>query len=152
VAEKTSVMITIDPSSFSNTWNEYRYQIYCIKPLDYIEDSDEDNLPDEWELEMVSDLETLSAEADADLDGSSDFDEYVAGTHPANAVSVFTIQPNLIFHSETGRLYALEECTNLISRVWYTVRSGIPGTGGPMQLPAETNKAAAFHRLRVEKP
>jgi hypothetical protein len=59
---------------------------------------------------------------------------------------------NLTFQSKTGRLYALEECTNLISRGWYTVRAGIPGTGELLQLPAETGKPAAFHRLRVEKP
>ncbi|MEN8255523.1 MAG: glycoside hydrolase family 172 protein [Verrucomicrobiota bacterium] len=152
VAGKTSTRIAIVPLPSAPSWNEYRYWVYCIKPFSVVEDSDDDQLPDGWELEMVSDLGTLSGGADTDFDGFSDLSEYIAGTHPTNPASLFMIQANLAFQSEFGRLYHLQECTNLLSNDWQTIRSSIPGTGTLLEPPVETTNSAAFHRLQVEKP
>lgn len=152
VGGKTSARITIVPESSGGTWNEFRYWVYSIKPFGLVEDSDNDLLPDEWELEMVSDLGTLSGGIDFDFDGFSDLSEYIAGTHPTNSESYFAIQSDLTFGSKLGRLYHLSECTNLLSNDWKMVRSNIPGTGSLLQFPAAFTNPAAFQRLQVEMP
>ena len=152
VAGKPTARISIVPLSSSNPWNEYRYWVYCIKPLKFIEDSDNDQLPDEWELEMVPTLGTLHGNIDSDGDGFSDLSEYIAGTHPTNSASFFAIHSGLQFQSEIGRLYHLQQSTNLIIGGWQTIRSDVPGTGHLMILPVETTEPSAYHRLQVEKP
>ena len=150
VAGKTSLWINIVP--LSTPWNEYRYWAYCIKPLSLVVDSDDDQLPDDWELSMASSLGVLHGDVDSDFDGFSDYEEYISGTHPTNAASYFIINADYGFQSEVGRLYHLQESTNLLSNDWQTIRSSIPGTGGLMGLPSDTSKPAAYHRLQVEKP
>ncbi len=150
VAGKTSVRISIAP--LSTPWNEYRYWAYCIKPLSLVVDSDDDQLPDDWELSMASSLGVLHGGIDSDFDGFNDLAEYIAGTHPTNPTSYFMINADYGFQSEIGRLYHLQESTNLLFDDWQTIRSSIPGTGGLMELPSDTSKPAAYHRLQVEKP
>ena len=50
-------------------------------------DSDADGLPDSWELANFGSL-TNSATTDFDHDGSSNFDEFLNGTDPANSNSI----------------------------------------------------------------
>lgn len=83
-------------------------------------DSDGDGLPDAWELEHG--LNPLSAEGedgpwgDPDGDGMTNWQEYVAGTHPRNPHSRLMLEITLTgpetlqlqFASQPGRLYYLE--------------------------------------------
>ena len=48
------------------------------------EDTDEDTLNDAWEIANFGDLETSDGTGDADDDGSTDAQEYAAGTDPNN--------------------------------------------------------------------
>ena len=50
-------------------------------------DADEDSLVDAWEISIVGDLDQLSGDGDLDEDGSSDLEEFNAGTDPSNADS-----------------------------------------------------------------
>ncbi|VGO19877.1 glycoside hydrolase family 172 protein [Pontiella sulfatireligans] len=152
VAGKASARITIVPVPSASIWNEYRYWVYCIKPFGLVEDSDSDQLPDEWELSLVSALGTLHGGVDSDDDGFSDLDEYISGTHPTNPASFFAIQSGTGFQSELGRLYHLQQTTSLVSNDWITIRANIPGTGSFLELPVATNAPALFQRLQVELP
>jgi len=152
VAGKTSLRISIVTLPSAPTWTEYRYWAYCIKPYEWTEDSDSDQLPDDYEMETVSSLAILDGAVDSDGDGLSDRDEYVAGTHPTNPASYFVVNADYSFNSTLGRLYQLKECTNLVSNVWTTVRADIPGTGDLLTLPISKTNPAAFHRLQVELP
>ena len=152
VAGKSSVRITIVPLPTASTWNEFRYWVNCIRPFELIEDSDVDQLPDNWEIDMTAGLGTLDGETDTDGDGFTDLAEFIAGTHPTNPASYLTIGSNCTFESSLGRLYQIQESTNLASNVWITVRSDVPGTGADMVMPVNKTNPSAFHRLQVELP
>lgn len=99
---------------------------------------------------------------DADGDGLSAWQEYVADTDPTNAVSGFAIAsmsnalpPCVFFNSSTGRLYTLIATTNLASGSWSDVSGAGPrlGTGGTDAL-RDTNSppSRAFYKVRVNLP
>jgi len=78
-----------------------------------------------------------NAMGDADIDGSSNEDEYYAGTNPTNQFSVFAIsnvtpssasQILIHWYSVSNRTYAVQTCTNLLSPGWGDITNGIPGT------------------------
>ncbi len=157
VSGKTSARITIVPLSSSNLWNEYRYWIYCVKPMERVVDSDADGLPDDWELQYVPALEDLEGGVDSDEDGYVDSDEYIAGTDPSNPGSnprilAYQVEQGITFETELGRLYTVQESTNLLSGDWNTFRSNVPGTGSQFIVPPTTNTPASFYRFHVEKP
>ena len=154
VEGKTSARISIVPLSASSLWNEYHYWAYCIKPYAMTIDVDADGLPDDWELAHATSLDAMDMQTDSDLDGSSDFAEYISGTHPDDPSSRLVLGENISFDTQIGRLYHLEECHDLVANDWYVVRGNIPGTGGIIELPVGTvdsSAPTAFRRLRVEK-
>lgn len=84
-------------------------------------DADGDGLPDAWEHALIQmlggglDLADIRPEADSDLDGLSNLDEYLAGTYafdPADGFSLAilapsTDQPMLEFTAIRGRSYTI---------------------------------------------
>lgn len=85
-------------------------------------DSDHDDIPNEWELEHYGSITGCVAGADSDLDGLSDYGEYVTGCDPTNASSVFMAAGSapasgniLQWPYATGRLYTVYCATNLTS-------------------------------------
>jgi hypothetical protein len=84
-------------------------------------DSEPDMLPDAWELIYTNDLgvlDGLSDASDADADGASDKEEYLAGTNPLDANSHLAIvmealdpsmaQADVTWNSVATRLYRVE--------------------------------------------
>ena len=64
-------------------------------------DSNDNGIPDEWELFYFSSL-TNSASGDYDGDGFSNYDEYIANTHPTNGASFFQLLGAM--SASTGRV------------------------------------------------
>ena len=84
-------------------------------------DFDDDGMPDEWEVEQSGAWTNLTATGDFDGDGSSDFAEYIAGTHPTNPASVFAVSPSawapnpqLEWSTVSGRVYSVYWSSNLV--------------------------------------
>ena len=82
-------------------------------------DTDSDGLPDSWEDENFGNL-TATATADSDGDGTTNLMEYLAGTDPGSAASVFrpashTAEGNLVLSVPTvsGRSYRVWGTANL---------------------------------------
>jgi hypothetical protein len=108
----------------------------------------------------VTNTGNASDNADPDGDGSTNGQEFTAGTNPKNAASVLNIasvQTNgndivVSFASVAGKIYRLERSATLQSGSWATVRENISGTGGVVQV-TDTNAAlqpARFYRLNVQ--
>jgi hypothetical protein len=97
-------------------------------------DSDGDGIADAWEMQNFGNLTTANATSDADHDGVTDKDEFVAGTRPTNPFDSFKIlshsydpsftQATLGFgFTSTTRLYRIDYSDDL-SR-WYPSSLGV---------------------------
>jgi hypothetical protein len=91
-------------------------------------DQDNDGLPDSWELACFGNTNqpATGVSGDYDGDGSSNLDEFLAGTHPTNEASLLQLTG---FSATNGpasvswvavpyRYYDVEACTNLAAGVW----------------------------------
>ncbi|MGA2280069.1 MAG: right-handed parallel beta-helix repeat-containing protein [Verrucomicrobiota bacterium] len=123
-------------------------------------DNDRDGMPDDWEvLYGLSPTNSLDALQDLDGDGVNNLNEYLAGTKPDRATSVFRLTGLQIsnhvvqvsFSTATGKQYSLERCTNLLSLVWVTAKDGLTGNGQPVTvlLSNEPPSETTFYRVRL---
>ena len=98
----------------------------------------------------------MSMFVDADMDGHDSRQEYVAGTNPGHAASVFraTVVPGtgggvkIQFNTISNRLYAVEYKNNLAAS-WTTLTSGIVGTGETIEVPDNAGLPNRVYRVRV---
>ena len=104
------------------------------------DDGDGDGLPDSWETAYFggTDLIDGAPNADADGDGASNIDEFVAGSSAvdglsASIVGVYSVNgnPNIVFEALEAagpgydgmrRYYSLEVCTDLRTGLWLPVQ------------------------------
>ncbi len=100
------------------------------------EDLDGDGLPDVWEADNFG---TLARDGSGDLDGDgiSDLNEYLAGTQPTNAASLFRIE-NLVWQAPTNlaitwssvsnRHYSVLAATGSLTAAYSPVATNLPAT------------------------
>jgi hypothetical protein len=108
--------------------------LYPAAPaLDPASDTDSDGLPDAWENQQFGNL-MANAAADSDGDGTTNLMEYLAGTNPNSAASVFrptshTSGGNLVLSVPTvsGRNYRVWGTANLQGE--WTQHDTIAGDG-----------------------
>lgn len=126
-------------------------------------DSVGDGVPDIWRASYFGGSGSTtnsdsSSDADPDGDGVSNRQEYLAGTSPVDAQSVFKLSGSLSngrelaigFQGLFGHRYRLEKTSSLTEPSWETVLFNITGDGTEkdfMLTAAETN---GFYRVRAE--
>jgi hypothetical protein len=112
-------------------------------------DSDNDTIPDVWELSHAANLTVLAATKDSDGDGQNDAAEYAADTDPLDAASVLRITYLAMRHdlgagtlrwtSTPTRSYRVEKSPDLLNwsplAVYYGDDFGINSTSVPMNGP-----------------
>ncbi len=109
----------------------------------------------------TADAGNAADSADPDGDGSTNAQEFTAGTDPKSGASFLKIDQmqasgsdiNISFATVTGRIYHLRYSADLQGGSWFTVQDNIPGTGGTVQIP-DINGAGLpkrFYQLSVEQ-
>ncbi len=123
-------------------------------------DDDNDGMPDCWEISHgLNPTNSLDAGIDADGDGMTHYDEYVAGTDPFNPTSrlhitTLTISNSgyIAFASSTNRRYSLLYKYNLTDAAWSCLCSNIQGAT-PITTLSHTNLLdRGFYRIQVTLP
>jgi sugar lactone lactonase YvrE len=121
-----------------------------------------DGIPDSWRLLWFGTVSNAlsAADADPDGDGASNWEEYVAGTNPLDATSVFQLLPGgsfapsgftLQWPSVVNKSYTIQSSSGLSPGNWTTLASNILGNGQILQW-TDTNATgqALFYRALVQ--
>ena len=118
---------------------------------------DGDGMPEAWELLYGLDPDSDDGALDPDNDGYSNYAEYICGTVPTNAESVWKLESGAgtmpSFMAIADRLYTIKYCTNLVDDTWFVLVSDLPGSNGSVEV--ETYDTAAtdtrFYRVEVRE-
>lgn len=123
-------------------------------------DNDNDGIPDVWEIQYgANPTNGANALLDADLDGYTAFQEYLADTSPTNETSYPRIAAcasltgvAITFPSSTARLYRLDYSTNLLNSFWMPFASNIAGLAGSTTLIDTNPTSRRSFRISVGLP
>lgn len=122
-------------------------------------DKDQNNIPDFWEDQYK--LANRAPGADADGDGMTDYQEYLANTNPTNALDFLSLSLNkkdcelILPFTSNVRNYVIEANTNSIAKPasWINVMEFIGSDAEErIDLTEVFKEPKAFFRLRVSKP
>ena len=122
-----------------------------------LNDSDSDGLPDNWENDYGP--AASDRNGDADADGASNWNEYIAGTNPTNALSYLKLElsaganvATLKFAAPSNRTYTVEYTDNLSSNPWVRL-TDVPTrlTNRVESIPDPDWRPSRFYRLATPR-
>jgi hypothetical protein len=148
-----------DPDQPLNNGRDIELKRRLVIFVDAI-DVDSNGIPDFWEDQF--DLTDRMAGADADRDGVSDRDEYLAGTSPVDASQFLSVEiPSssrnelVLSYTSSVRNYVIQANTNSIATAdtWLNVMD-FYGDDAEMRIDISgvTNAAKAFFRIKAGRP
>ncbi|MCW1914050.1 autotransporter-associated beta strand repeat-containing protein [Luteolibacter sp. GHJ8] len=114
-----------------------------------IDDSDEDGLPDSWELSSFGNLAQASTD-DTDLDGSSNLVEWRLGLDPAHGGSAFRTSVSgrtLVWPSAPGVVFTVKRRLALGSGTWEPIGTVTGGIGSTASFTDPASFSRAFYRV-----
>ncbi|MDA0321665.1 MAG: DNRLRE domain-containing protein [Verrucomicrobia bacterium] len=126
-------------------------------------DDDDDGIPDTYEIMFgLNPTNFADGVLDEDMDGFSNFKEYVSDTDPTNPASFFDIDSVgitnsvlLLFETSTGRVYTLKFTDDIESGIWSNFPGliNIPGTGTGTNAFLDSNDVPKrFYQINVDLP
>ena len=126
-------------------------------------DSNADGLPDAWERTYFGTI-SVNPNADADGDGMSNKQEYLAGTNPTNSadklkITAFTstsggTSVNLTWNSVLTRRYHIQKSTNILAQTWLDSGLGTvsPSGSSTTKVFSDTFATNRFYRVEAFRP
>jgi hypothetical protein len=123
-------------------------------------DSDGDGMPDGWEDEYFGSATGGDPAGQADADGTSNLDEFIADTDPTDADS----RPPQLEIRRSGEDFELSIATSASRRYWLDDSEALdkpnwacrfpatPGTGSPASWPWSMAVTSRYFRCRVARP
>jgi len=124
-------------------------------------DTDNDGLPDWWELVYFGGVTNATAGGDTDGDTFSNRDEFLAGTHPDDGNSFLKVEwlsmtppvgdALVEWPSASNRHYRLLRATSLVDGIFLPVRTNIPATPDRNVVTDQVHDAGTlFYRIELE--
>jgi len=148
----------------NNTGVEQSFTITTLGTL-IVGDSDGDGMPDWWETYYNLDAATSNAPtANADSDEITDWEEYIADTHPGNSASFFPAVTTtnapvghmvlVVDPTSTGRVYHVRWTTNLLANPqnWSLYLPEKTGTGSHVSFVISNDVPYRIYRTGVRLP
>lgn len=145
----------------TNIWaSEYARHPSAL-PWSLTNDFDADGMLDGWEITNFCGVCEADASTDTDGDDWTDAEEYIADSSPTNAASSYSNAWNFaqsefpivgIFASSPGRVYRVQQTTNLVVGPWTNVAPEQVGTGGYLEFILTNAMEAGFYRTGVARP
>jgi hypothetical protein len=143
--------------------NESGQVVYILHSKDTLvgPDGDSDGIPDSFEALYGLDASKDDASLDPDGDGSSNYEEYLAGTDPTDRTSnfAFTLLQQvgedfrLTWNTVVGKIYYVQTSETLKPDSWQTVTTvvatGLSETWTDNELPAP--KPYKFYRITIQQ-
>lgn len=151
------VLVTAEQAGDSN-WLAAATATNAIPVILFI-DANTNAAPDEWEEQYFGSLGVMTGTSDFDGDGRTDFEEYIAGTHPTNGLNFQRLEIGpaglsngwkILFATVTGRLYRVEASPSLAAPDWQPVVTNLPGTGAPQEVLDPNPATPRYFRNAVE--
>jgi Tol biopolymer transport system component len=121
-------------------------------------DSDGDGMADDWETSYFGDL-SHDGSADTDGDGSTDLDEFRAGTNPVDPSSSFRLTGAAVgqggetvirWKAAPGKVYRIEAKERLDQGAWVEVASGLVATSVQESYSVPSAASGQFFRVVVQ--
>jgi hypothetical protein len=143
----------------------YSEEVVWVAPA--MPDSDADGISDSWELEHFSSTDLTHKMTDYDHDGSSDLNEFLAGTNPADsneypslAIRNATTGTTLSFQARQAagagyenrtRYYTLKQCDDLASGIWTSVpgQANIPAANQTVSFVISSDIRNAYYCTEI---
>jgi uncharacterized repeat protein (TIGR01451 family) len=156
VGTNTLIAIAADSAVPANTSTNFIHIIYAAGSFD----GNGDGLPDVWQIQYFGCVGCPQAApgSDADGDGFSNLQEYLAGTDPTNASSALRItaitrvgaDTRVYFTSVGGKYYSLQRCDSM-GGAWTDIVTNIPGNDGVQWVKdiGGAIRAAAYYRIEL---